>query len=174
MGKEKIMQEHSGEGDNIAGDKYEINHIDLDIGILRNILETNPVVIKESLLSIKGNIINDFSPDDRTIAISEKNIINGLEEFYENFIKRVEQKLAALDKFFKDNDYIDEIEDAADAIKMMIFSYGNRNSFKLDSMLFNTIVQAHTKEIENVNLKNVMRLVIFYLYRYCYIGLKNV
>lgn len=47
--------------------------------------------------------------------------------FIENYIiKHKEQKLAALDKFFKDNDFTDEIEDAADSIKLFIFSYADR------------------------------------------------
>lgn len=166
-------------GDNIAGDKvlgdktiYEINHIDLDIGILKGILENNPDVITSSLHQLT-TMSNQFSPDERTIPIDDKNLLNGLSRFYENFIKREEQKLASIDKFFKENDFIDEIENASDSIKMFIFSYANRESLKLEPLLFNAIIQVHTKSIENAEQKNVMKLVIYYLYRYCYIGLKD-
>ena len=43
-------------GDKVMGDKktYEIHHIDLDIGVLKDILETNPKLTaqKDFLLSI--------------------------------------------------------------------------------------------------------------------------
>jgi len=163
------------DGDKVMGDKntYLINHIDLDIGILKDILENNPTVIKVSLNNL-NNIPSEFAPDERTIPISDKNLQNGLEDFYENFIKRIEQKLLALDKFFKENDYVDDIENAADSIKMFIFTYANKNSMKLEPVIFNAIIQEHTKHILDSNQKGIMKLIIFYLYRYCYIGLKNV
>lgn len=167
------------EGDKFTGDKvlgnkstYILNHIDLDIGILKNILENNPSVIKKTLKQLK-TIPSEFSPDERTIPINDKNLLNGLTEFYENFIKREEQKLASIDKFFKENDYIDDIEDASDSIRMFIFSFANRKSMILDPLLFNAIVQEHTKSIRESNQKNIMKLIIYYLYRYCYIGLKD-
>jgi hypothetical protein len=167
------------EGDKFTGDKvlgnkstYILNHVDLDIGILKDILENNPSVIKKSLQQLK-TIPSEFSPDERTIPISDKNLLNGLTEFYENFIKREEQKLASIDKFFKENDYIDDIEDASDSIRMFIFSFANRNSMILDPFLFNAIIQEHTKSIEVGNQKSIMKLIIYYLYRYCYIGLKD-
>lgn len=162
------------DGDKVLGDKrtYIINHIDLDIGILKDILENNPDTIKESLLKL-NTIPNEFNPNENTIPIKDKNLLNGLTAFYENFIKREEQKLAAIDKFFKDNDYIDAIEDASNSIRMFIFSFADRNSMELSPMLFNSIIQEHTKSIAEYTQKNIMKLVIYYLYRYCYIGLKN-
>lgn len=162
------------EGDKVLGDKtvYEINHIDLDIGILKDILENNPDVIINSLHQLT-TILSQFGPDESTVPIEDKNLLNGLSSFYENFIKREEQKLASIDKFFKENDFIDDIEDASDSIKMFIFTYANRESLKLEPLLFNAIIQEHTKSIKNGKLKNVMKLVIYYLYRYCYIGLKD-
>jgi hypothetical protein len=161
-------------GDKVLGDKstYILNRINLDIGILKDILENNPSLIKTSLKQLK-TIPNEFSPDERTIPINDKNLLNGLTGFYENFIKREEQKLASIDEFFKENDYIDDIEDASDSIKMFIFSFANRNSMILDPLLFNAIIQEHTKFIRESNQKSIMKLIIYYLYRYCYIGLKD-
>lgn len=166
-------------GDNIQGDKvmgdkvtYEINHVDLDIGVLNSILQNEPNIIKDTLISL-NTIPSENNPDERTIPISEKNLINGLKDFYENFIKHKEQKLASIDKFVKDNDYIDEIEDAAESIKMFIFTYANRNSLKLEPFLFNAIIQEHTKSIDDIKKRNIMKLMIYYLYRYCYIGSKD-
>ncbi|WP_419675622.1 hypothetical protein ACN2CX_07860 [Aliarcobacter butzleri] len=167
------------EGDNVHGNKsetfitYEINHIDLDIGILTNILQTNPTIIKESLSKLNTSP-SISSPDERTIPIDEKNLKNGLKEFYDNFIKRNEQKLAALDDFFQEEDYVDEIEEASDSIRLFIFTYANRNSNVLEPMIFNMIIQEHIKNIDEYNEKNIMKLVIYYLYRYCYIGAKDV
>lgn len=162
------------DGDKVLGDKntYILNHIDLDIGILKDILDNNPNSIKESLHKL-NTIPSEFSPDERTIPINDKNLINGLANFYENFIKREEQKLASIDKFFKENDYIDDIEDASNSIRMFIFTYADRNSMKLNPMLFNSIIQEHTKSITESKQKNIMKLIIYYLYRYCYIGLKD-
>ena len=175
-------------GDNVHGDKYygdsvhgnksethityEMNHIDLDIGILTDILQTNPTLIKESLSKLNTSTVV-FTPDESSIPITEKNLKNGLEDFYENFIKQSEQKLDALDKFFKNEDYIDDIEEAADSIKVFIFTYANRNSNILEPTIFNTIIQEHTKAIKDRKEKSIMKLVIYYLYRFCYIGAKD-
>ncbi len=110
------------DGDKVLGDQniYQINHIDLDIGILTNILETNPALIKESLSKL-NRLANTSISDESTIPISDKNLQNGLEDFYENFIKRIEQKLAILHTFFLEEDYIDDLEEASDSIKFIPF-----------------------------------------------------
>jgi hypothetical protein len=163
------------DGDKVFGDKkiYEINHIDLDIGLLTDILQNNPDLIKKSLTKLNTSTVTS-NPDERTIPIDEKNLQNGLKDFYENFIKRIEQKLAALDSFFQEEDYVEDIEEAADSIKLFIFTYANRNSNILEPIIFNTIIQEHTKAIDGKEEKNIMKLIIFYLYRYCYIGSKDV
>lgn len=173
------MSNDNYQGDNITGDKilgnkviYEINHIDIDIGILKNIIQTNPTLIKESLAKLNTSTIKS-NPDERTIPIDEKNFKNNLKDFYDNFIKTNEQKLALLDSFFREEDYVDDIEEAADSIKLFIFAYANRNSNVLEPMIFNMIIQEHTKNIELIKEKNLMKLVIYYLYRYCYIGAKD-
>ncbi len=167
-------------GDKVLGDKvdtkivnrYEMNHIDLDIGILTEILQTNPLLITESLSKLNVSAAA-ITPDENCMPISDKNLKNGLVEFYDNFIKLSEQKLDALHLFFQEEDYIDDIEDAANSIKLFIFTYANRNSNILEPMIFNTIIQEHTKALVGSKEKNIMKLVIYYLYRYCYIGAKN-
>lgn len=119
-------------GDNVEGDKIignkittinQINSINLDISALKNILETKPSVIGQTLKNLNPSTPYSFSLDERTIPISAKNSINELTGFYENFIKNTEQKLAALDNFFQENDYMEDIEGAADSIKIFIFSH---------------------------------------------------
>jgi len=173
------MPNDNYQGDNINGDKilgnkviYEINHIDIDIGILRNIIQNNPTLVKESLAKLNTSTTKS-NPDERTIPIDEKNLKNELKDFYDNFIKRNEQKLALLDNFFQEEDYVDDIEEAADSIRLFIFTYANRNSNILEPMIFNMIIQEHIRNIELPNEKNLMKLVIYYLYRYCYIGAKD-
>ena len=84
-------------GDKVMGDKktYEIHHIDLDIGVLKDILETNPKLIEETLQQLK-TIPSEFAPDERTVPISIKNLQNGLVEFYNEFICNSQQKLRIL------------------------------------------------------------------------------
>ena len=137
---DKVLGDKVG-GDKVLGDKtiYQVNHIDLDIGILTNILQTNPILIKESLAKLNTSA-NACIADESAIPISDKNLQNGLEDFYENFIKRIEQKLAILHTFFLEEDYIDDIEEAADSIKLFIYTYTNRNSNILDPMIFNIIM----------------------------------
>lgn len=169
-------------GDNVEGDKVggnkiitinQINSINLDISALKNILETQPSIIQQTLKKLNTLTPYPFNPDERTIPILTKNLINGLTDFYENFIKSTEQKLAALDKFFQENDSMEDIEGAADSIKIFIFSYMNRNSNILDAHILNLIIQEHIREISDATQKQIMKLTIYYLYRFCYIGSKN-
>ena len=43
----------------------------------------------------------------------------------------------------------------------------------LEPTIFNTIIQEHTKAIKDRKEKSIMKLVIYYLYRFCYIGAKD-
>jgi len=129
---------------------------DLDISILHNIVQNEAYRIKKALASIYIGL-KGYSPDESTIAIAEKNLINGLEFFYDNFIKQLETKLYILDKFFKESDYIDEIENAADSIQIFISTYMNRNSLKLEPNIFNNIIQKHTVTV-NGDKKSLLDL----------------
>lgn len=165
------------DGDKVNGDKisqfYQVNSISLDISALKDILETQPSVIQQTLKKLSTSNPDPFNPDERTIPILTKNLINGLTDFYENFIKSTEQKLAALDKFFQENDSMEDIEAAADSIKIFIFCHMNRNSSVLDPHIFNLIIQEHIKGISDFTQKQIMKLTIYYLYRFCYIGSKD-
>lgn len=146
--------------------------INIDIGRLSSICETNAKGIIELLNKLERDC-QAIEYGDDFIKIDTKNRINRLEQFYTEFIKEEEAKLAILDDFFKDNNVTKHIERSAKSIKMGIFSFKNRNSNKLDPDIFNQIIQEHTSIIDDSEIKDVMQLIIFYLYRYCYIGEKN-
>ena len=78
-----------------------------------------------------------------------------------------------MDDFFKDNNLTKHIENSAKSIRISILSFKNRNSNKLNPDIFNQIIQEHTSIIDDNEIKDVMQLIIFYLYRYCYIGEKD-
>ncbi|RAZ59259.1 hypothetical protein [Campylobacter hyointestinalis] len=160
----------------IVGGNQTINNIvakiNIDIGRLSNICETNAKEIIELLNKLESDC-QAIEYGDDFIKIDTKNRINELEQFYTEFIKEEEAKLAILDDFFKDNNVTKHIEHSAKSIKISIFSFKNRNSNKLNSDIFNQIIQEHTSIIDDSEIKDVMQLIIFYLYRYCYIGEKN-
>ncbi|ANE33738.1 hypothetical protein CHL_0362 [Campylobacter hyointestinalis subsp. lawsonii CCUG 27631] len=164
---------------NIAGGNQVINNytlytldFEIDIGLLINICQTNSEKIKNLLLDLK-NDEKSLEPDDRSIKLECKNRLNELTEFYNEFIKTDESKLDVLDGFFKENNLTEYIEEAADTIKRSVFSFNNINSAKLCSEIFNKIITKHTQKIDDIEDKKIMKLIIFYLYRYCYIGLKD-
>lgn len=146
--------------------------IDIDIGRLQNICDTNAIQIIELLHGLDNNQQN-IEYDDAFIKMEIKNKNNELEKFYEEFIKKEESKLAILDDFFKANNQTKQIEEAAKSIRMAIFSFNDRNLSKLTPSIFNKVLCEHTKNIVDIESKNIMELIIFYLYRYCYIGDKN-
>jgi len=168
-------QIHSGSGDNVGRDKYVVYiSPNMDVGRLREILETNGEKIKDLFQKIEEkNTALEIAIDDKTLAIEAKNKINGLAKFYEEFIKAHEGKLLALDIFFKENDYMDKIESAAYHLKMYIFSKENRETAELDPAIFDELIQEHNKAMMDIEDKDVMTLLLFYLYRFCYIGKKN-
>ena len=146
-----------------------VEKINIDIGRLSSICETNAKEIIELLNKFESDCLA-IEYDDYFIKIDTKNKINELERFYTEFIKEEEAKLAILDDFFKDNNLTKHIENSAKSIRISILSFKNRNSNKLNPDIFNQIIQEHTSIIDNNEIKDVMQLIIFYLYRYCYIG----
>ena len=149
----------------VVGGNQTINNIvekiSIDIGRLSSICETNAKEIIELLNNLESDC-QAIEYGDDFIKIDTKNKINELEIFYTELIKEEEAKLAILDNFFKDNNLTKHIERSA-----------NRNSNKLNPDIFNQIIQEHTSIIDDNEIKDVMQLIIFYLYRYCYIGEKN-
>ena len=152
----------------VMGDQtnnIHISNISIDIERLANICDTNIEAIVSLLEQLDDNE-QKIRYDDTYIGIEKKNAINSLESFYEKFIKEDETKLEVLDRFFQENNLTKQI-------KMSIFSYKNRETDTLTPEIFNQIICQHTQAINNDEHKEIMELIIFYLYRYCYIGDKN-
>ena len=63
---------------------------------------------------------------------------------------------------------IEEIEIASENIRIAVYSMSN--SEKLTPKIFNEILQRHTKTLNDNDDKKLMRLMIFFLYRHCFIG----
>lgn len=175
----EIIEGDNVDGDKILGDKNVYNYVPstIDIGNLRNICETNSRKIIEALRQVaciisskNDNIIHN---NDEYTGLDKKNEINGLKSFYEEFIEQEEQKLKVLEDFFKREEKSEDIEMAARNIKIHIFSIENRSSHILEPKIFNDIIQQHTSGLDDKDDKNIMTLIMFYLYRFCYIGEKQ-
>jgi hypothetical protein len=147
--------------------------VSMDVGRLKEIVETESIKIQ----NIFENMAEDYDVDSRyiddgSISIFDKNDINGLTYFWEGFIKKHESKLQVLKDFFAANDYVQKIEKLSDDLREEIFAFRNKNDNKLTPELLRIIVNQHTKSFADGDDKDIAKLIIFYLYRFCFIGRK--
>jgi len=159
--------------DNIYGDNIIELTVSMDVGRLKEIVETQSIKVQ----NIFENMIEDYGVDSRyiddgSISIFDKNDINGLTDFWKEFIRKHESKLQVLKDFFAANDYVQKIESLGDDLKEEIFAFKNKNDHKLTSELLRIIVNQHTKSFTDSDDKDIAKLIIFYLYRFCFIGQK--
>ena len=172
---DKPLQNHSGSGDNVGRDKVvTLIPISMDVGTLINILQDSGDSIKTIFDSM--NVIKDGASiynSEITIPIAKKNTINDMTEYFDKYIKKHEAKLHALHSFFQKNDYMIRIESAAENLRTNIFSVDNRKTDKLNVSLLNTIIQDHRKALSKNKDKDIVQLILYYLYRYCFIGEKE-
>jgi len=165
-----INQTHAGNGNNII----EIA-ITMDVGRLNSIVQTEGERIKEifnSMSEKKQNHIG-YTQDDSSVSIFQKNVDNELVEYWDKFIVQHESKLEVLFRFFDENDYSTKIEIASQDLKEEIFAYKNKKDDVLYPELLRVIINQHTAKLLNDEDKEIAKLIIFYLYRYCFIGAKN-
>ena len=146
-----------------------INNMELDIDVewIRNIIYNNKEKIKK-LLAIFNKKNKNSNDTDIMEDIEDKNKKNDLETFYDKFIKKYENEMDILFNFFSNEEMIEEIEIASENIRIAIYSISK--SEKLTPKIFNEILQKHTKILNDNEDKKLMRLMIFFLYRYCFIG----
>jgi len=144
-----------------------ITELDIDVEWIRNIIYNDKEKIK--------NILSSFDKPDKNLDekeimkdIEDKNKKNDLVAFYDKFIKKYENEMDVLFDFFINENLVDDIETASDTIRIAIYSMSN--SEKLTSKILNDILQKHTKSLNENEDKKLMRLMIFFLYRYCFIG----
>ncbi len=158
---------------NTNGNNYIELTVSMDVGRLKEIVETESIKIQ----NIFENMAEDCSVDSRyiddgSISIFDKNDINGLTCFWEEFIKKHESKLQVLKDFFAANDYVRKIEKLSENLREEIFAFKNKNSHYLTPELLQIIVNQHTKSFVDSDDKDIAKLIIFYLYRFCFIGQK--
>lgn len=155
---------------NIFGDNnIYIAEINIDVGRLQTILFNEKDKIITLLNKLSDDLKNEVEIDNSSTGIKDKNHKNDLVDFYERFIKSKESELEVIAKFIGDNDLSENIDKASENLKIFIFSHQNKNNDKLNSDMFSTIIQKHTEKLTEEE-KDIMKLFLFFLYRYCYIG----
>lgn len=160
------IEQHNVNGDNIV----EMT-VSIDIGRLKEIIENESQRIQRIFNeTIEHDEREVDEIDDSFIPIDDKNLKNELVEYWDHFIKIHESKLKILKDFFAENDYMEKIESASDDLKEEIFAFKNKNNHKLTSEVLRFIINQHTRAFHDSDDKNIAKLIIFYLYRFCFIG----
>ncbi len=157
---------------NIFG-KNEVNVIygvSIDVERLQEIVRESSENIK-NLLSELANDVTEGITDNSSIKIEDKNIKNDLVGFYNEFIKREESKFKVIEGFIVDNNLYEKVDKASVNLKQVIYSYQNKNNHKLTSEILSTLIQEHTKGL-NIEDKDIITLLLYFLYRECFIGEK--
>lgn len=155
---------------NIFG-KNETNiiyKISIDVERLQEIVYSDSQNIQRLLSTLADENLPN-SADNDSIKIDDKNIKNDLVDFYNEWIKKEESKFKVLEEFIVDNNLYDKIDKASTNLKQIIYSYQNKNNHKLTSELFSTLIQEHTKGLNNDD-KDIITLLLYFLYRECFIG----
>lgn len=165
------MEDKNPTQNNINGDNIIVIYKDgikIDIQYLQDIILNN----KDKLISVIGKLAEkkcENKIDNSFITLSEKNTKNNLEKFYDMFIKKHESKFELIQEFIDDNDLTSMIDDASENLRMSIFSYRNRQSNVLTPDIFNELITEHIIGVKGED-KELIKLMLFFLYRTCYIG----
>jgi len=157
---------------NIFG-KNEVNvlyRISIDVERLQEIVRESSENMKK-LLSELASEVTESTTDNSSIKIEDKNIKNDLVDFYNEWIKREESKFKVIEEFIVDNNLYEKVDKASVNLKQVIYSYQNKNNHKLTSEIFTTLIQEHTKGL-NTEDKDIITLLLYFLYRECFIGEK--
>jgi hypothetical protein len=153
---------------NFFGDNIINYQISIDVERLQEIVYEETPKVKQLLNTLTSGEKSTIT-DNSAIKIDKKNIQNELIDFYDSFIKKQESKIEVLEKFVIDNSLYDNIDSASDTLKLFIYSHQDRESHKLTPDIFNILIQEHTKGLKGDD-KDVMKLLLFFLYRECFIG----
>jgi len=155
---------------NIFG-KNELNiiyKISIDVERLQEIVYNDSQNIQRLLSTLADdNLPNTI--DNSSLKIEDKNIKNDLVEFYREWIKKEESKFKVIEEFIVDNSLYEKIDKASTNLRQVIYSNQNKNNHKLTSELFTTLIQEHTKSL-NSDDKDIITLLLYFLYRECFIG----
>lgn len=152
-------------GDNTLEIHYKIS---IDVERLQEIVRNDSENIKNLLLELTDDI-TDSTTDNDSIKIEEKNIKNDLVEFYNEWIKEEEGKFNVIGEFIADNGLYTNVDKASKNLRQIIYSYQNKKNHTLTSEIFTILIQEHTKNLDN-DSKDIMVLLLYFLYRMCFIG----
>jgi len=148
-----------------------IYQISIDVERLQEIVYNETQNIQRLLDTLTNDTIKNGT-DNSSIKIKDKNIKNDLVEFYNEWIKKEESKFRVIEEFIVDNNLYEKIDKASANLRQVIYSYQNKNNHKLSSELFTTLIQEHTKGL-NSDDKDIITLLLYFLYRECFIGDKG-
>lgn len=155
---------------NVNG-KNEVNiiyKISIDVERLQEIVRNDSENIKK-LLSGLTDEVTESATDNSSIKLEDKNLKNDLIDFYNEWIKREESKFKIIEEFIVDNNLYEKVDKASINLKQVIYSYQNKNNHKLTSEIFTTLIQEHTKGLNSED-KDIITLLLYFLYRECFIG----
>lgn len=152
-------------GDNTLEIHYKIS---IDVERLQEIVRNDSENIKNLLCELTDDIA-DSTTDNDSIKIEEKNIKNDLVEFYNEWIKEEEGKFNVIREFIADNDLYNNVDKASKNLRQIIYAYQNKKNHMLTAEIFTILIQEHTKNLDN-DSKDVMVLLLYFLYRMCFIG----
>lgn len=155
---------------NILG-KNEVNiiyKISIDVERLQEIVRNDSENIKK-LLSELTDEVTESTTDNSSIKIEDKNIKNDLVDFYNEWIKKEESKFKVIEEFIIENNLYEKVDKASINLKQVIYSYQNKHNYKLTSEIFTTLIQEHTKGLNSED-KDIITLLLYFLYRECFIG----
>jgi len=156
---------------NNTNGKNEVNiiyKISIDVERLQEIVRNDSENIKKLLSELTDEII-ESTTDNSSIKIEDKNIKNDLVDFYNEWIKKEESKFKVIEEFIIENNLYEKVDKASINLKQVIYSYQNKNNHKLTSEIFTTLIQEHTKGLNSED-KDIMTLLLYFLYRECFIG----
>lgn len=151
--------------------KNEVNiiyKISIDVERLQEIVRNDSENIKK-LLSELTDDVAESTTDNSSIKIEDKNIKNNLVDFYNEWIKKEESKFKVIEEFIIENNLYEKVDKASINLKQVIYSYQNKNNHKLTSEIFTTLIQEHTKGLNSED-KDIITLLLYFLYRECFIG----
>ena len=150
------------------GNNKFLYQISIDVERLQEIVRNDSENIKNLLLELTDDI-RDSATDNDSIKIEEKNIKNDLVEFYNEWIKEEEGKFNVIREFIADNNLYTNVDKASKNLRQIIYSYQDKKNHTLTAEIFTILIQEHTKNLDN-DSKDVMVLLLYFLYRMCFIG----
>ena len=111
-------------------------------------------------------------PNDVFINLDKKNKLNHLTNYYKKYIEPCLVNTILIEKFIKDYDLKDDIDEISSEICRKMTNNAEEE-LPLNTEAFNKIITKYQKKTEHIKIQKFIKLLLFYLYRNCFIGLKS-